>query len=71
MSIATIQFTLPDERGEHIAAIHALRLASALRDVDEYLRRLLKHDGIKTIKAQRLAEEIRLMIADDLALVEE
>ena len=71
MSTASIRFTLPDERYEHLASLHGPRLASALREVDEYLRRLLKDDGIRSIKAQRLAEEIRAMIADDLALVEE
>jgi hypothetical protein len=71
VSTASIEFTLPEERWEHLASLHGPRLASALREVDEYLRRLLKDDGIKTVKAHRLAEEVRAMIADDLALVEE
>lgn len=71
MPIATLRFALPDERHDHLCAVHGPRLYGALRDLDEDLRVLLKHDGINCYTAKRLAEELRGMIAEDLALVEE
>lgn len=70
MPTASLNFALPDERHDHLCAVHGPRLYGALRDIDEHLRRLLKHDGIQVYTAKRLAEELRSMIAEDLALVE-
>ena len=70
MPHASMTFTLPDDRHDHLCAVHGPRFYGALRDLDDHLRGLLKHDGIAGYTAKRLAEELRSMIAEDLALVE-
>lgn len=70
MPTATLSFSLPEEQSQHLCAVHSVRLFSALHDVNERLRQLLKHDGIAQYTSKRLAEEIMAMIADDLSLVE-
>jgi hypothetical protein len=71
MPTATLTFTLPDERHEHLCAVHGQRLAHALREIDERLRQLLKHGRIAEYTAERLAEEIRQEIGEVLDLVPE
>lgn len=71
MSTATIIWTLPEERFEHACAVRACRLYDGLRDIDLHLRDLLKHGGIAAYTAERLAEDIRAQIAEDLAGIEE
>lgn len=71
MPHASMTYSLPEESYRHLCAVHGQRLHSALRDIDDHLRNLLKHDDIHSYTAKRLAEEIRRMIAEDLALVEE
>lgn len=43
--IATLSFTLPDERAEHTLACNALQLASSLDTIRRCLRNLDKSDG--------------------------
>jgi len=40
---ATLTYQLPEERAEHLLAIHAPQLAGAFCDLDEALRGWLKH----------------------------
>ena len=40
---ATLEFNLPEERGEHLIAVHAMDFALAAFDLDEELRRWLKY----------------------------
>ena len=70
MPNAALSFALPEERYDHLCAIHGPRLAATLRDVDDYLRGLLKHGGIASFTPTQLAEALRSRIAEDLALVE-
>lgn len=40
---ATLTFSLPEERQEHLQAIHACALAATLSDLDNWLRNALKY----------------------------
>lgn len=56
---ATIEFTLPEDAYDLKCAQDAAKTQFDLRDIDEWLRGLLKHGGIKEYTADRLAEEVR------------
>lgn len=62
---ATLSFTLPDEQGEYDAARLGRAALSALWEIDQRCRALLKH-GDPTDEERRLAEEIRGMIDAEL-----
>ncbi len=47
MPHASMTFNLPDDRHDHLCAIPGPRLYGALRDIDEHLHGLLRHDGIR------------------------
>lgn len=50
---ATIEFNLPEEQSEHLAAVHAMDWKLVVWNFDQMLRRLIKHD-IPTTHAQLL-----------------
>lgn len=68
---ATLTFDLPDHAHEHLCAIHGGLMLSTLWEIDQHLRRLVKHPPEGTPENTiRLAEEIRReYIADVLAVV--
>jgi hypothetical protein len=57
---ATLEFQLPEEREEHIRAVHAVDAWALLDDIDQELRRILKYGS--EITRDQLAESIRLQI---------
>jgi hypothetical protein len=57
---ATIEFQLPEERDEHIRAVHAADAWALLDDIDQELRRIVKYGS--EITRDQLAESIRLQI---------
>jgi hypothetical protein len=63
--IATFRFRLPEEQGEFDAARLGQAALSALWEIDQRLRSLIKH-GEPSDEARRLAEEIRAMIPAEL-----
>lgn len=65
MPTVTLRYKLPDEQGDFDAAINGRRAISALWDIDQRLRSLLKH-GEPTNEEARLAEQIREMIPAEL-----
>lgn len=71
MAKATLSFTLPEERLEHLEAVHARHAFSVLYDLDTWLRGLLKHDGVHQYTADRLAEEVRERVREALTVTEE
>lgn len=71
MASAHLTFLLPEDRSQHLCAINGLRFYATLLEVDNHLRHLLKHGGIAAYSAERLAEDIRARISQDLGLVEE
>jgi hypothetical protein len=58
---AYLIFKLPEEREEHMLALKAGEYASALYDVEQYLRKLYKYDSdrVEKLSAAELLEEIR------------
>lgn len=65
MPKATLNYNLPDEQGDFDAALAGRKALSALWEIDQRMRSLLKH-GQPTADERRLAEEIRAMIPGDL-----
>ena len=63
--IATLRYTLPDEQAEFDAARLGQAALSALWEIDQRLRSLIKH-GEPSDEARRLAEEIRAIIPAEL-----
>jgi hypothetical protein len=61
MPVVTVAYNLPDEQGEYDAARLGREAISALWDIDQVCRSLLKH-GEPTQEERRLAEDIRRMI---------
>jgi hypothetical protein len=62
---ATLTYSLPDEQGEYDAARLGRQALSALWEIDQRLRSLVKH-GEPTAEQRQLAEEIREMIPGEL-----
>jgi hypothetical protein len=62
---ATLSFTLPDDQGDYDAARLGRAALSALWEINERCRSLLKH-GDPSDETARLAEEIRAMIPGEL-----
>lgn len=57
---STLEFTLPDEEGELHMALLANRYKSALEDISQYLRGLVKHEGHTQFKdTAEMAEKVR------------
>ena len=71
MAKAMLSFTLPEERLEHLEAVHARHAFSVLYELDNWLRGLIKHDGASQYTAARLAEEVRDRVREALAVTEE
>jgi hypothetical protein len=65
MPKATITFSLPEEQSEFDTAMQGGRARSALRDIDQACRSLLKH-GEPTPAERDLAERIRALIPGEL-----
>jgi hypothetical protein len=40
---ATLEFSLPEERVEHLQAVHAPEAWGLLHDLDDHLRNVVKH----------------------------
>lgn len=65
MPKATLAFSLPEEQSEFDTAIQGGRARSALWDIDQACRSLIKH-GEPTPGERDLAERIRAMIPAEL-----
>jgi hypothetical protein len=63
--IATLRFNLPDEQGEFDAARLGRSALTALWEIDQRCRALLKH-GQPSDETAALAQEIREMIDPEL-----
>jgi hypothetical protein len=59
---ATLEFNLPEEKEEFDMTNKAVDYYSQLHEIDNYLRRLLKHGDPEAQSTRKLAENIRNMI---------
>lgn len=55
---ATLEFQLPEERSEHMVAVHAMDFALTVFDLEEELRLWMKH-GHKFSSADEVIEAVR------------
>lgn len=60
-----LEFTLPEERDEHLFAINGLKWALCMWDLDQFLRNACKYEEITKEKRQ-VYEEMRDKIRDIL-----
>jgi hypothetical protein len=67
---ATLEYNLPEERNEHLRAIHSAAAWNALYNIDSMLRNHLKY-GSTFNTAEELATQIRHEINDVLKLLDE
>ena len=65
MPTATLAYSLPEDEPDFDAAINGRKAISALWDIDQRLRSVLKH-GEPSDETARLAEEIRGLIPSEL-----
>lgn len=70
MPVATLRFTLPDEQVEFNAAMQGRNAKSAIWDVDQYCRGVLKH-GEPSEETARHLEWIRDMLRDKPGLLDD
>lgn len=63
---ATLTFDLPEEQGEHIAALRGGEAISMLAEIDRHCRQTLKH-GEPSEETRKALEEIRAMISTDFS----
>jgi hypothetical protein len=61
---ATLEFTLPEERVEHLQAVHAPEVWALLHDLDEHLRAVVKHGEGDYKTVADLAIHIRSQISE-------
>jgi hypothetical protein len=68
---ATLEFNLPEDRAEHLRAVHAGTAWCALFEVDNRLRNLLKYGISNDSSYEQELSEIRKEINEITSLIEE
>jgi hypothetical protein len=65
MPVATLTFSLPDESGDHRAALAGVDALIALERIDNRMRAIVKY-GEPSKEIGQLCEEVRAMIPESL-----
>jgi hypothetical protein len=68
---ATLEFNLPEDRAEHLRAVHAGAAWCALYELDNRLRNLLKYGTSKDSSYEQELSEIRREINETTSLIGE
>jgi hypothetical protein len=68
---ATLEFNLPEDRAEHLRAVHAGAAWCALYELDNRLRNLLKYGTSKDSSYEQELSEIRREISETTSLIGE
>jgi hypothetical protein len=68
---ATLEFNLPEDRAEHLRAVHAGAAWCALYEIDNRLRNLLKYGTAKDGSYEQELSEIRREINETISLIGE
>jgi len=58
MSKGILEFNLPEEYDEHIVACKAFGLLKTIRDLDEWLRQMIKHSDDLSISTERVRNKL-------------
>ena len=66
---ATLEFNLPEERGEHIRAVHAGAAWLALSDIDRQIRNAMKYGLQNGVTHEDLLKDIRREIGEAILLL--
>ncbi len=67
---ATLEFSLPEDKNEHLRAVHAGAAWAALHDIDYMIRNHFKH-GPTFNTVDELAQEVRRQANEALLLLDE
>lgn len=68
---ATLEFTLPDERVEHMHAVHAGAAWAVLHELDCEMRSLVKHNSPAFATVEDLARYVRERACEALQRIDE
>jgi plasmid stability protein len=68
---ATLEYNLPEDTQEHLRAVQANHAWSALYDIDNMLRNLLKHGDDRYKNVEELATAIRIEVRYALDKIDE
>ena len=68
---ATLEFNLPDDRNEHLRAVHAGAAWSMIYEIDNRLRNLIKYGVSKESSYEQELSEIRREIYDVTVIIGE
>jgi len=68
---ATLEFNLPEDRAEHLRAVHAGAAWCALYELDNRLRNLIKYGTSKDSSYEQELSEIRREINETTSLIGE
>lgn len=68
---ATLEYNLPEDTQEHLRAVQSNHAWSALYDIDDILRNLLKHGDDRYKTSEELARAIRIEARYALDRIEE
>lgn len=68
---ATLKFSLPEEKNEHLRAVYANDAWSTLYDIDNMLRNMLKYGNNEYKTVEELATAIRAVARETLNKIDE
>lgn len=63
---ATLEFQLPEDRDDHLTAVHAWRYRSTVAEVYTWIRSKLKYSDGLTDGERALLEELRKHLSEEL-----
>ena len=68
---ATLEFSLPEDKNEHIRAVYASETWSTLYDIDNMLRNMLKYGNTEYKTVEELANAVRAVARETLNKIDE
>ncbi len=68
---ATLEFNLPEDHNEHLRAVYAGEAWSALYDIDNMLRNMLKHGNNEYKTVEEMADAVRAVAGEALNKIDE
>ncbi len=59
MPKASLTYSLPEEKHEHLSAVHGSEYQSALWEIDQWLRNLVKYEDRTVVQIEDVRKRIR------------